>query len=87
MIGNAIGDAFLPQQSFQNPHVRNRIVGVKPVVIRIDRNGILPLYIKKPVSAKATVEVAGCRFYDPHHSLRADLGPSPAVDTSAAFTL
>jgi len=33
------------------------------------------------------VEVAGCRFYDPHHSLRADLGPSPAVDTSAAFTL
>jgi len=49
MIGNAIGDAFLPQQSFQNPHGRNQIVGVKPIGIGIDGSGILPFHIKKPV--------------------------------------
>ena len=49
MIGNAIGGAFLPQQSFQNPHGRNQIVGVKPIGIGIDGSGILPFHIKKPV--------------------------------------
>ncbi len=47
------------------------------------RSGILPLRIKTDMRASVTMEAAGCRFYDPRHSLRADLGRGRPVEWKA----